>query len=295
MKYRKNNNFQLTSYEDLLGFSDEHDYMGKKIVNISLTELHTFKNHPYKVIEDQAMQELVESIRDNGVMTPIVIRSRVEGGYEIISGHRRSHAAMLLGLIYVPAIIHECSDDEAAIAMVDLNIQRKDILPSEKAKAYKIKYEAMKHQGKKGDQDALDKMAEAAGENRKKIQRYIRLTNLSEELMQMVDERSLGFSQGVDISFMPKHEQQWVFEALQEYDGNLTTFKSSKLKEFSQKEVLNKEQIESIVNAHVPKAEAVTIGKKDIKRVLGNGYDKAFVENLIISLLEQWKKEQGEP
>lgn len=295
MKFRKNNNFQLTSYEDLLGFSDEHDYMGKKIVNISLTELHTFKNHPYKVIEDQAMQELVESIRDNGVMTPIVIRSRVEGGYEIISGHRRSHAAMLLGLISVPAIIHECSDDEAAIAMVDLNIQRKDILPSEKAKAYKIKYEAMKHQGKKGDQDALDKMAEAAGENRKKIQRYIRLTNLSEELMQMVDERSLGFSQGVDISFMPKHEQQWVFEALQEYDGNLTTFKSSKLKEFSQKEVLNKEQIESIVNAHVPKAEAVTIGKKDIKRVLGNGYDKAFVENLIISLLEQWKKEQGEP
>ena len=295
MKFRKNNNFQLTSYEDLLGFSDEQDYMGKKIVNISLTELHTFKNHPYKVIEDQAMQELVESIRDNGVMTPIVIRSRVEGGYEIISGHRRSHAAMLLGLTSVPAIIHECSDDEAAIAMVDLNIQRKDILPSEKAKAYKIKYEAMKHQGKKGDQDALDKMAEAAGENRKKIQRYIRLTNLSEELMQMVDERSLGFSQGVDISFMPKHEQQWVFEALQEYDGNLTTFKSSKLKEFSQKEVLNKEQIESIVNAHVPKAEAVTIGKKDIKRVLGNGYDKAFVENLIISLLEQWKKEQGEP
>lgn len=183
MRIDPNKKFKFTSYEDLLGISDEADDC--KITNLSLSQLHAFKNHPYKVLDNQDMNELVESIRANGILTPIVVRKKGEREYEIISGHRRTHAAALAGMTTVPAVIHDCSDDEAAIAMVDLNIQRKNISHSEKAKAYKIKYDAMKHQGKRYGKDALEEMAEASGENKKKIQRYLRLTSLSEDLLRM--------------------------------------------------------------------------------------------------------------
>ena len=292
MRIDPNKKFIFTSYEDLLGISDEAD--DRKITNLSLSQLHAFKDHPYKVLDNQDMNELVESIRANGILTPIVVRKKGEGEYEIISGHRRTHAAALAGMTTVPAVIHDCSDDEAAIAMVDLNIQRKNISHSEKAKAYKIKYNAMKHQGKKYGKDALEEMAEASGENKKKIQRYLRLTFLSEDLLGMIDEKKLGFSQGVDISFMSEQEQKWLFEILQKSGESITTYKSAKLKELSQNSELSKEQVEGLVYAYVSKPESVTIGKKELCRVLGRGYEKGFVEELIISLLEQWKSEQAE-
>ena len=292
MRIDPNKKFKFTSYEDLLGISDEAD--DRKITNLSLSQLHAFKDHPYKVLDNQDMNELVESIRANGILTPIVVRKKGEGAYEIISGHRRTHAAALAGMTTIPAIIHDYSDDEAAIAMVDLNIQRKNISHSEKAKAYKIKYDAMKHQGKKYGKDALEEMAEASGENKKKIQRYLRLTSLSEDLLRMIDEKKLGFSQGVDISFMSEQEQKWIFEILQKSGESITTYKSAKLKELSQNGELSKEQVEGLVYAYVSKPESVTIGKKELCRVLGRGYEKGFVEELIISLLEQWKSEQAE-
>lgn len=266
----------------------------RKITNLSLSQLHAFKDHPYKVLDNQDMNELVESIQANGILTPIVVRKKGEGEYEIISGHRRTHAAALAGMTTVPAVIHDCSDDEAAIAMVDLNIQRKNISHSEKAKAYKIKYDAMKHQGKRYGKDALEEMTEASGENKKKIQRYLRLTSLSEDLLRMIDEKKLGFSQGVDISFMSEQEQKWLFEILQKSGESITTYKSAKLKELSQNGELSKEQVEGLVYAYVSKPESVIIGKKELCRVLGRGYEKGFVEELIISLLEQWKSEQAE-
>ena len=292
MRIDPNKKFKFTSYEDLLGISDEAD--DRKITNLSLSQLHAFKDHPYKVLDNQDMNELVESIRANGILTPIVVRKKGEGAYEIISGHRRTHAAALAGMTTIPAIIHDYSDDEAAIAMVDLNIQRKNISYSEKAKAYKIKYDAMKHQGKRYGKDALEEMAEASGENKKKIQRYLRLTSLSEDLLRMIDEKKLGFSQGVDISFMSEQEQKWLFEILQKSGESITTYKSAKLKELSQNGELSKEQVEGLVYAYVSKPESVIIGKKELCRVLGRGYEKGFVEELIISLLEQWKSEQAE-
>ena len=292
MRIDPNKKFKFTSYEDLLGISDEAD--DRKITNLSLSQLHAFKDHPYKVLDNQDMNELVESIRANGILTPIVVRKKGEGEYEIISGHRRTHAAALAGMTTIPAIIHDYSDDEAAIAMVDLNIQRKNISYSEKAKAYKIKYDAMKHQGKRYGKDALEEMAEASGENKKKIQRYLRLTSLSEDLLRMIDEKKLGFSQGVDISFMSEQEQKWLFEIIQKSGESITTYKSAKLKELSQNGELSKEQVEGLVYAYVSKPESVIIGKKELCRVLGRGYEKGFVEELIISLLEQWKSEQAE-
>lgn len=282
--------YKLTSYEELLGYKSDEQKSDceEEIKYIPLSELHTFKNHPFKVLDDKNMTEMIESIRESGVLNPIQVRIRPEGGYEIISGHRRKYASMKLGLREIPAIIREYSDDEAVIAMIDMNIQREEISHSEKAKAYRIKYEVLKHQGKKMGRDALEEMAEASGENKKKIQRYLWLSRLSEELLELVDLKKMGFSQGVDISFLNTHEQKWVFDALQRNDISLTTFKSSKLKEYSQQEKLSEQLVEVIVRASKPTEQAVTIDKNVLKKLFGNNYSKEGVEQLVIHLLEEW-------
>lgn len=282
--------YKLTSYEELLGYKSDEQKSDceEEIKYIPLSELHTFKNHPFKVLDDKNMTEMIESIRESGVLNPIQVRIRPEGGYEIISGHRRKYASMKLGLREIPAIIREYSDDEAVIAMIDMNIQREEISHSEKAKAYRIKYEVLKHQGKKMGRDALEEMAEASGENKKKIQRYLWLSRLSEELLELVDLKRLGFSQGVDISFLNTQEQKWVFDALQRNDISLTTFKSSKLKEYSQQEKLSEQLVEVIVRASKPTEQAVTIDKNVLKKLFGNNYSKESVEQLVIHLLEEW-------
>ena len=293
--------FKLTSYEELTGYKDEpsspdmHDLKSSEgVVNLPLSELHTFKNHPYKVRDDKKMNETIESIRKYGILNPIMVRTRPEGGYEIISGHRRRHAALSIGLTEVPAIIHECSDEEAAIAMVDLNIQRDGISHSEKAKAYRIKYEALKHQGKKSEKNALDEMAEAAGENVKKIQRYLCLSRLSDELLELMDSKKLGFSQGVDISFLNVQEQKWVYQVIQKYKVSLTTFKASKLKECSKSGTLDEASVEGIILATVQKTEAVTISKETVERLFGNTQSKESIEQLAVYLLENWLAEHND-
>lgn len=200
---------KMESFDDLFGGSSAQEIGAEQIINAPLADLHEFKDHPFKVLDDEKMEETTESIRLYGVLVPGIARPRAGGGYELIAGHRRKHGSERAGKTEMPIIVRNYySDDEATIIMVDSNIQREDILPSEKAKAYKMKYEAMKHQGKKSGKNTLDEVGEAAGENAKKVQRYIWLSRLSDELLEMVDSRQLGFSQGVDISLLPEEAQQ---------------------------------------------------------------------------------------
>ena len=230
---KKSGNISLSSYDDIFQTDQSREEsQQERVQEIPLSELHPFKGHPFKVLDDDAMQKTVESIAQFGVMTPAIARPRPEGGYELIAGHRRKHGSERAGKTEMPIIVRNYSDDEATIIMVDSNIQREDILPSEKAKAYKMKYEAMKHQGKKSGKNTLDEVGEAAGENAKKVQRYIWLARLSEELLEMVDTKKLGFSQGVDISFLSEEAQQWVEVIIEEQGCNVSTVQAGKLKEY---------------------------------------------------------------
>ena len=199
---------KLNSFDDLFGSSEMQMAGAEQIINAPLAELHDFKNHPFRVVDDEKMEETTESIRQYGVLVPGIARPRAGGGYELIAGHRRKRGSQRAGKSEMPVIVRNYSDDEATIIMVDSNIQREDILTSEKAKAYKMKYEAMKHQGKKSGKNTLDQVRETAGENSKKVQRYIWLARLSDGLLEMVDNKKLGFSQGVDISFLSEEAQK---------------------------------------------------------------------------------------
>ena len=198
---------KLNSFDDLFG--TEQPQAGiEQVQEIALSEMHEFKGHPFKVLDDEKMQETVESVREHGVLMPGIARPRAEGGYEIIAGHRRRHACEAVGLETMPMFIRNYTDDEATIIMVDSNIQREDILPSEKAKAYFMKYEAVKHQGKKGKGNSLDEVGETAGESAKTVQRYIYLARLSDALLDMVDKKRIGIVQGVELSFLTEQQQE---------------------------------------------------------------------------------------
>ena len=220
---------RLSSFDDLFGGADNTS--GEQIINSKLTDLHTFKGHPFRVLDDEKMEETTESISRYGVLVPGLARPREGGGYEIIAGHRRKRGSERAGLETMPVIVRNYTDDEATIIMVDSNIQREDILPSEKAKAYAMKYEAMKHQGSKGG-STLDEVGEAAGESGKTVQRYVWLARLSDELLDMVDKKKIGIAQGVDISFLTEEAQQWVSVTLEETGAAINTSQSAQMKEY---------------------------------------------------------------
>lgn len=192
---------KLNSFDDLFG-TEQLQTGTEQVQEIALSELHEFKGHPFKVLDDEKMQETVESIKEHGVLMPGIARPMKDGGYEIIAGHRRRHACEIVGLDTIPMFIRDYTDDEATIIMVDSNIQREDILPSEKAKAYFMKYEAVKHQGQRGKGNSLDEVGETAGESAKTVQRYIYLAHLSDALLDMVDKKKIGIVQGVELSFL---------------------------------------------------------------------------------------------
>ena len=223
---------KLSSYDDLFGNAEEKTGSEEQIIRAKLTDLHEFRNHPFRVLDDEKMEETTESISKYGVLVPGIARPRAEGGYEIIAGHRRKRGSERAGKEDMPVIVRNYTDDEATIIMVDSNIQREDILPSEKAKAYAMKYEAMKHQGRKGNGNTLDEVGEAAGESGKTVQRYIWLARLSDELLELVDRKKIGLVQGVDISFLSEDAQQWVLVILEESGANISTVQSAKLKEY---------------------------------------------------------------
>lgn len=282
---------KLSSFDDLFG-TQEAGTGTEQVQEIPLCELHEFRGHPFKVVDDEKMQETVESIKNYGVLMPGIARPRAEGGYEIIAGHRRRHGCELAGLSTMPMFVRDYTDDEATIIMVDTNIQREDILPSEKARAYSMKYEAMKHQGKKGTGNSLDEVGEAAGESGKTVQRYIWLSRLSDELLEMVDKKKIGLVQGVDISFLTEQAQEWVQVIMGETGTNISTVQSAKLKEYGKKGELNMPMVRLILTEEKPKERKVTLKAEKISRYFPEEYSESEIENVIIELLEEWQKKQ---
>ncbi|MBD5521276.1 MAG: ParB/RepB/Spo0J family partition protein [Lachnospiraceae bacterium] len=284
-------NIKLSGYDALFKASGSEN-AAEHIIEASLGDLHDFNDHPFRVVDDEKMEETVESIRQYGVLVPGIARPRKGGGYEIIAGHRRKHASGLAGKETMPIVVRNYSDDEATIIMVDSNIQREDILPSEKARAYRMKYEALKHQGKKAGGRTIEEMGEESGESAKTVQRYIWLSRLSDELLAMVDMKKLGFMQGLDISFLDSEAQKWVSDLLEENSISITTSQSAKLKEYGKNDELTSAMVNMILSEEKPKERKVTIKADKINQYFEGDYSNEDIEKIILDLLEKWKGER---
>ena len=289
---------KLTSYSEMFGLGDNLGENESKeegqIIEVPLSELHTFKNHPFRVLEDEKMDETVESIKAYGVLVPGLARERAEGGYEILSGHRRKRASELAGKDTMPVIVKNVSDDEAVVIMVDANIQREDILPSEKAKAYSMKFEALKHQGKDGNGGlTIKQIGETTGESAKTVQRYIQLSRLSDHLLQMVDDKKIGFGQGCDISFLDATAQGWVYDTLSETKCAMSGVQSALIKANFKEGTLTVDKIWEILNQKKPEARKIVINSKCLDSYFTPNYSTEEIEELIIKLLDEWKTKEG--
>lgn len=289
MKSKSAEKVKLNSFDDLFGI----DETGETVTSVPLSELHTFKGHPFRVLDDEKMQETVESVKQYGVLMPGIVRPYPEGGYEVIAGHRRWRACELAGLTEMPVIIREMDDDTAVVLMVDTNIQREDILPSEKAKAYRMKYEAMKHQGSKGEKYTADAIGEAAGDSGRTVQRYIRLSELAEKLLGCVDENKIPMVAGEKLSYLKTEEQAWVVDAI----GNSGIFPSKaqaeQLKESSEAGELTEGDVYAVLVKKQKENVNVTISEKKIHNYFPKEYSKEQIEDVIYTLLEEWKQKEG--
>lgn len=282
---------KLNSFDDLFG-TEKLQTGTEQVQEIALSELHEFKGHPFKVLDDEKMQETVESIREHGVLMPGIARPMKDGGYEIIDGHRRRHACELVGLTTMPMFIRDYTDDEATIIMVDSNIQREDILPSEKAKAYRMKYDAIKHQGSKEGGLTLGELGAAAGESAKTVQRYIWISRLSDSLLDMVDAKKIGIMQAVDLSFLSEDAQQRVLVAIQETNVVITTQQSAMLKESDKKGELTFPMVRMMLEKEKTVERKVVIKTEHINNYFPATYSREQIENIIYQLLENWKSTQ---
>lgn len=291
---------QLKTLDSLFGIDEEQT---GQIMEVPISELFSFQNHPFKVLDDEKMAQTVESIRENGILVPIMVRSRQEGGYEVISGHRRRHAAEIVGLETVPVIIRELTDDEAVIAMVDANLQREEILPSEKAYAYKMKLEALKHKAGRPSKEnscqvgtnfrADEAMAETANESARTIQRYIRLTELLPELMEMVDSKKIKFNPAVEISYLSPNEQYLLIQVIDE-DGIFPSLsQAQQIKKLSQDKACTKEAIHALLSVAGIKERNVVIKHEVIMQYFPADVSDAEVESLIVRLLDEYRKKHG--
>ena len=289
---RPKKDIQLTSYDKLLGLEETPEKSMNQVVEINLEKLYPFKNHPFHVNDDEKMAETVESIKTYGVLTPALVRPRPEGGYEMISGHRRKRGCELCGKTTLPALVRNYTDDEAVIIMVDSNIQRENLLPSEKAHAYKMKYDAMKHQGSKEGGLTLGELGEAAGESAKTVQRYIWISRLSDSLLDMVDAKKIGIMQAVDLSFLSEDAQQWVLVAIQETNVVITTQQSAMLKESDKKGELTFPMVRMMLEKEKTVERKVVIKTERINNYFPATYSREQIENIIYQLLENWKSTQ---
>lgn len=266
----------------------------EQIINAPLAELHDFKNHPFRVVDDEKMEETTESIRQYGVLVLGIARPRTDGRYELISGHRRKHGSQRAGKSEMPVIVRNYSDDEATIIMVDSNIQRDDILTSEKAKAYFMKYEAVKHQGQRGKYNSLDEVGETVGESAKTVQRYIYLAHLSDALLDMVDKKKIGIVQGVELLFLTEQQQEWVQVVLEETGVIISTVQASRLKEHGKSDELTLPMVRLILIEPKPIERKVTIKADKISRYFPEDYSNEQIENVIYQLLDEWNSSNSE-
>ena len=290
---------QITSFDDLFNPTtpDETEEGKGQIREIPLAELHEFRNHPFKILDDDKMAEMVDSIRQYGVLVPGIVRERAEGGYEIVAGHRRKHASELAGKETMPVIVQELDDDEATIIMVDSNIQREELLPSERAWAYKLKLDAMKRQGARTDLTsaqvgpkltAAEKIAENSPDSKSQIKRFIRLTELLPELMDMVDAKKIALNPAYELSFLTKEEQAILLEVIRGENISISLLQAGQLKKLSQENNLTEETVLDLLCEKKAAPIKITLQEKKIRKYFPPAYTQQQVEDVIFELLEQW-------
>ena len=300
---KSNANLALKGLDDI--FSTEESRQEQKreqVQQIPIEELFPFKEHPFKVLDDEAMQRTVESVAQYGVLAPLIARPRPEGGYEIISGHRRQHAAELAGLDTLPVIVREMTDDAAVILMVDSNLQRENILPSERAFAYKMKLEALKNQGARSDLTSCqvgtkfradESLAEDTGESARNVQRFIRLTNLIPELLDLVDEKKISFNPAVELSYLDEAQQRDFLQAMDETQNAPSLSQAQRMKKLAQEEKFTYEAAFAIMGeAKKDELDKVVIKNDILKKYFPRSYTPRQMEDVIIKLLEQWQRRQ---
>lgn len=298
MAKRPGQKITMTSIDELLCVPETEG-----AIDIEVNAIYPFENHPFKVLDDEKMEELVESIKVNGVLTPVLLRPDDKGTYQMISGHRRLKAAKKAKLRRIPAIIKEMTDDEAIIAMVDSNLQREKILPSEKAFSYKMKLEAMKRQGKRNDLSssqngtklrADEELADQTGSSRMQIHRFIRLTELIQSILNMVDNNRLALTMATEISYFNKNVQQWLYEYIKE-DGMIKQEQIMELRQYREDKNMTQEQLNNILletKSTPTKRKKITITERKLNKYFPAHYSQTEIERVIVELLEQWKTEQ---
>ena len=299
-------NVSLKGADDIFSTEESRqEQQREQVQQIPIGELFPFKNHPFKVLDDESMQRTVESVEQYGVLSPLIARPRPEGGYEIISGHRRQHAAQLAGLDTLPVIVRNMDDDAAVLLMVDSNLQRENILPSERAFAYKMKLEAMKHQAGRPTQDnysqvgnnfgtlSSEEMAEELGTSKNQIFRYIRLTNLVPELLDMVDEKKISFNPAVELSYLDTNQQRDFLEAMQDTQNAPSLSQAQRLKKLAQEGHFSYDVAFAVMGEEKKdELDKVVIKNDTLRKYFPRSYTPKQMEDTIIKLLEQWQRKQ---
>ena len=297
-------NVSLKRADDIFSTEESRqEQQREQVQQIPIGELFPFKNHPFKVLDDESMQRTVESVEQYGVLSPLIARPRPEGGYEIISGHRRQHAAQLAGLDALPVIVRQMDDDAAVLLMVDSNLQRENILPSERAFAYKMKLEAIKNQGARSDLTSgqivqksklsIERVAEDAGEGYKTVQRFIRLTNLIPELLDMVDEKKIAFNPAVELSYLDESQQRDFLEAMNDTQNAPSLSQAQRLKKLAQEGHFSYDVAFAVMGEEKKdELDKVVIKNDTLRKYFPRSYTPKQMEDTIIKLLEQWQRKQ---
>ena len=299
-------NVSLKGADDIFSTEESRqEQQREQVQQISIGELFPFKNHPFKVLDDESMQRTVESVEQYGVLSPLIARPRPEGGYEIISGHRRQHAAQLAGLDTLPVIVRQMDDDAAVLLMVDSNLQRENILPSERAFAYKMKLEAIKNQGARSDltcgqighklngAKARDIVADESGDNARNVQRFIRLTNLIPELLDMVDEKKIAFNPAVELSYLDESQQRDFLEAMNDTQNAPSLSQAQRLKKLVQEGHFSYDVAFAVMGEEKKdELDKVVIKNDTLRKYFPRSYTPKQMEDTIIKLLEQWQRKQ---
>ena len=302
---KRGGNISLTSYDDIFETDESRaESQLERVQNISISELVPFKDHPFKVVDDEAMLRTMESIAQYGVLTPLIARPLEGGDYEIISGHRRAHAAEMAGLTEVPVLVRQMDDDAATVLMVDSNLQRENILPSERAYAYKMKMEAMKRQAGRpskenprqvvGNYETADLIGQESGESGRQVQRYIRLTNLIPELLEMVDQKQISFNPAVELSYLAPEEQEVFMQAMDEVQASPSLSQAQRLKKLAQEGNFTMDAAREIMN-EVKKGdlERITFRNEQLRKYFPRSYTTQQMQDTIIKLLDQWQKKKA--
>ena len=299
---RKGANISLNSYDDIFKNEEARNDTGEHVIMVNLEKIHPFKNHPFKVVDDEDMRKTADSIREYGVLVPAIVRPLENGEYEMISGHRRRYASMLAGKETMPVIVREMDDDTATILMVDSNLQRENILPSERAKAYQMKMEALKHQGQRTDLTSRqvgtklrtdEKIALDTGESARQVQRYLRLNNLIPELLDMVDDKKIAFNPAVELSYLPPEEQKEFMAAMDEAQTSPSLSQAQRIKKASQEGKCTPDIMRNVMDEEKKNPmDRVVFDSSELRKYFPKSYTAKQMQETILKLLDQWVRKR---